>query len=675
MKILRVFIFFISLFIISFVFTSCKQDAGSIRCDVKRVVDYTGRGNQDEVLLECCLRPERACHIQNVQLQLNSGTEDISRLSIVVNGKKIRSIVVKKGKTVYNLRCHKNIPGTVDFQICADIRPDAVEGNVVSVDVSKIEIGGEIISPTIPLPGGREILLCRKCLYAPGDYGSVAWRIPALLQLSDGTLIAVNDRRNDSEEDQPGCVDVVCRYSTDNGQTWSEPGYIARNQGYMHGVGDPGLAELPDGTVVCVFFGGEWGYRSSLANPQRSYVCFSHDHGRTWDMPQEITSLLLGPKAKNPQCVDCHASFFSSGNHLVLKNGKNKGRLLIANVCRYKGDEGYTNHVVYTDDGGKNWEVSDAVIREKGDEAKMVELPDGAILMSIRASGDRLWAKSYDGGETWNEFGKWPDIHVTSCNGDMIAYNDTLLLHSIPLSMQRENVSIMMSKDNGMTWSQSKIIMHGPSQYSSLTRLADGTIGAYIEKNTKGVELWFENFSLDWLLKSRTVTKQELMQGIQLWENGPYWAERNLGAQSPEQPGDFYAWGEIKSKKSFGWGTYTQDREDAATAVLGANWRMPLEADYIALKQKCKWKWKVINGYGGYEITGPNGHIFIPAGGYITGNRHRNARSIGQYWTSDTVTDKGAKEFYFNEQYTGECYYRGRDNGLPIRAVSDTKPR
>ena len=108
--------------------------------------------------------------------------------------------------------------------------------------------------------------------------------------------------------------------------------------------------------------------------------------------------------------------------------------------------------------------------------------------------------------------------------------------------------------------------------------------------------------------------------------------------------------------------------------MLGGSWCVPSEADFEALKANCKWEWKEINGFGGYEIRGSKGHIFIPAAGYITGKRYRNARNIGQYWTSDTLTEKGAKEYYFNAQFKGECYYRGRDNGLPIRAVSPAEP-
>ena len=66
--------------------------------------------------------------------------------------------------------------------------------------------------------------------------------------------------------------------------------------------------------------------------------------------------------------------------------------------------------------------------------------------------------------------------------------------------MKRENVSIFLSYDEGKTWPEHKSICHGRSVYSSLTVLADGTIGAYLEEDPTGAcELWYENFSLEWL--------------------------------------------------------------------------------------------------------------------------------------------------------------------------------
>ena len=72
-------------------------------------------------------------------------------------------------------------------------------------------------------PEQEEAICDSVCLYHMGDYGSHYWRIPALLCLDDGTLLAVNDKRKYSYKDLPEDIDIVCRRSTDNGVTWSEP--------------------------------------------------------------------------------------------------------------------------------------------------------------------------------------------------------------------------------------------------------------------------------------------------------------------------------------------------------------------------------------------------------------------------------------------------------------------
>jgi sialidase-1 len=97
---------------------------------------------------------------------------------------------------------------------------------------------------------------------------------------------------------------------------------------------------------------------------------------------------------------------------------------------------------------------------------------------------------------------------ANACNGDLLRLSATdqgamqnVLLHSIPNSMQRENVSVFVSYDEGRTWQDPVVLCHGPSVYSSLTLQHDGTIGCFVEKNTpNGCELWYQNFTFAWLL-------------------------------------------------------------------------------------------------------------------------------------------------------------------------------
>ena len=463
-----------------------------------RETAFTGRGNTGETLLEMRVVPDKPGKIRYVKVFLDASAADVSALSLMAGDRELDRAGVRDGKALYVLSCGERISDTTCFRICADVRPEATEGNRISADVRRVQMRGSIVAPQRPDPGFREILLCRKRLFAPGDYGSNFWRIPAIRQLQDGTLLVVNDRRNVTQKDLPGEIDVVSRYSTDRGRTWSEPVFLARNQGPEHGYGDPGLVELEDGTVICTFCGGESFYGSSVDKPQRSYMVVSKDHGRTWSEPRELTWTLWGPNPDNPFCTRYHSSFFTSGNSLLLTRGPYKGRILVANVTAREGYK-LSNHAVYSDDGGETWHVSDLAWGDSGDEAKMVQLLDGRILMSVRRNGPRGYVISEDGGQTWGEHHFWPQITVTDCNGDLIRYDDRILLHSVPNSARRENVSVFLSFDEGRSWPVHKTICRKASMYSSLTVLDDKTIGAYVEENTDGVELWYLNFSLDWL--------------------------------------------------------------------------------------------------------------------------------------------------------------------------------
>lgn len=338
----------------------------------------------------------------------------------------------------------------------------------------------------------------RQRLYAPGDYGSANWRIPALCALPDGSLLAVNDKRKFNEGDLPQDIDIVARRSTDNGRTWSGPVTIVEGKGMKKGFGDPALVVTEKGEVICVFVGGNGLWQSTAEDPLRSYVCRSSDGGITWSKPEDITFLLWSDLAANSSCTSYTASFFASGNGLRLTRGPHKGRIMFAAAMRRANEWALDNYIVYSDDDGHSWQVSECAFRG-GDEAKLVELVDGRVLISVRQDGARGFNISEDGGVHWGTEGYWGDMVTNACNGDMIRLSATdqggeqnILMHSITNSMNREKVSVFFSYDEGKTWQDPLLLFNGPSVYSSLTVLPDGSVGAYIEQNPNGAcELWF----------------------------------------------------------------------------------------------------------------------------------------------------------------------------------------
>lgn len=362
-----------------------------------------------------------------------------------------------------------------------------------------------VVATQIPL--NDSVFFYEQRLFAPGEYGSRNYRIPAICTLNDGTLIVVNDRRKNNEGDLPQDIDIVCRRSTDNGRTWSEPEYVIQGRGYKKGYGDPALVVCENGDVLCAFCGWNGFWQSTEADPEKIFISRSADGGITWQEPVDITALVWGSQALNPECRTYKGAFIASGNGLRLIRGAHKGRILfVAALCR--GNENVPdNYVVYSDDNGQNWQVSECAYRA-GDEAKVMELADGKVLMSIRQNGARGYNVSDDAGVHWGQQGRWNEMTTNACNGDMLRLSAVdqggernILLHSIPNSMEREKVSVYVSYDEGHTWQNPVLLCPGLSVYSSLTLQHDGTIGCYVEKNTsQGCELWYQNFTYAWLL-------------------------------------------------------------------------------------------------------------------------------------------------------------------------------
>lgn len=362
-----------------------------------------------------------------------------------------------------------------------------------------------VVATQIPL--NDSVFFYEQRLFAPGEYGSRNYRIPAICTLDDGTLLVVNDRRKYNEGDLPQDIDIVCRRSTDNGRTWSEPEYVIQGRGYKKGYGDPALVVCENGDVLCAFCGWNGFWQSTEADPEKIFISRSADGGITWQEPVDITALVWGSQALNPECRTYKGAFIASGNGLRLLRGEHKGRILfVAALCR--GNENVPdNYVVYSDDNGHSWQVSECAYRA-GDEAKVMELADGKVLMSIRQNGARGYNVSDDAGVHWGEQGRWTEMTTNACNGDMLRLSAVdqggernILLHSIPNSMEREKVSVYVSYDEGRSWQDPVLLCPGLSVYSSLTLQHDGTIGCYVEKNTsQGCELWYQNFTYAWLL-------------------------------------------------------------------------------------------------------------------------------------------------------------------------------
>lgn len=159
------------------------------------------------------------------------------------------------------------------------------------------------------------------------------------------------------------------------------------------------------------------------------------------------------------------------------------------------------------------------------------------------------------------------------------------------------------------------------------------------------------------------------------------WATCNVGADSPEQYGDYYAWGETATKSIYTEDTYVADNKnhedikgtslDVAHVKWGGNWRMPTKAEFDELVDNCTWVWTSQNGKSGYKIIGPNGNsIFLPAAGYRYGDSLEGAESYGHYWSSMSYAEDYKIAYYLYFKVDNRCTnWEGCSLGHSIRPV------
>lgn len=337
----------------------------------------------------------------------------------------------------------------------------------------------------------------RALVFNKGDEGSKFYRIPAVVTMPDGDLVAVADKRWENNGDLPGRIDVVCRRSTDNGATWSDYILVAGNDS-VGGYGDPALVyDRRSGDLVCISTHGQGLWTATPGNCARIVVSRSSDGGMTWGEPCDITDMIF-PADK------WTTAFATSGRALQLADG----RLMFVLVVRTSAEPGWSRlsvYACYSDDGGVTWARAENTPDPDGDESKVVELTDGRVMMSVRNrnKGYRKFAWSSDRGVTWTEARENPTILDPACNGDIIsikAGGRDMLLHSIPSHpTDRCNVSIYLSTDNGDSWKQVYTVCATGSAYSSLTQLADGSIGCLTEEDASdgGFRLWFTRIPLE----------------------------------------------------------------------------------------------------------------------------------------------------------------------------------
>ena len=116
------------------------------------------------------------------------------------------------------------------------------------------------------------------------------------------------------------------------------------------------------------------------------------------------------------------------------------------------------------------------------------------------------------------------------------------------------------------------------------------------------------------------------------------WATCNVGANSPHEYGDYFAWSEVETKNYYSKNNYIETDtiyNDVASREWGKTWRTPTYSECMELVNKCRWEWTTENGVNGYKVTGLIGtSIFLPAPGDYDGEIKYHEGNDGYYWSS-----------------------------------------
>ena len=363
-------------------------------------------------------------------------------------------------------------------------------------------------------------------LFEEDKGGFRLYRIPGIVVTVRGTVLAYCEARKYSVADR-GEIEIHLRRSTDGGRTWDAPRQIAhagprlprnphlpddkRGKDDMGGpdeqtVNNPVAIAGRDGTVHFLY----------CVEYMRCFYMRSDDDGITWSKPVEITSTF---EPFRSQC-DWQAIATGPGHGIQLRSG----RLVVPVwIATYEGGSSirHASSVVYSDDDGTTWHAGEIAVRGGG-ECNVAELSDGKVILTARnsdPSNRRAVTFSPDGATSWSRVEFADELLEPGCMAgltDCTAQDgESLLLFANPHTTrrshkERKNLTLKASYDDGRTWPIDRLLQSGPSAYSDLAVLADGTVLCFYESGVpkssrKYKRPWqysclvVARFGLDWL--------------------------------------------------------------------------------------------------------------------------------------------------------------------------------
>jgi len=350
-------------------------------------------------------------------------------------------------------------------------------------------------------------------VFVSGNDGYKSYRIPAIISLPNGNLLAFSEGRVNGASDF-GHVNIVMKRSTDKGKTWSGLQLVAENGNLQAGNAAP-VVDLtdpayPKGRIFLFYNTGnnnEGEVRRGNGLREVWYKT-STDNGQTWSDAVNITTQVHRPK--QPQInkaynfdEDWRGNANTPGHAMQFQNGKYRGRIFVAanhsSGAPEKQFTDYEAHGFYTDDHGKTFHIGATVNVPGSNESMATELSDDKLMMNSRnQKGDvraRIVSISSNGGATWDT-SYFDQTLIDPVNqGSILTIGkkhgkNIVAFCNAADTKRRDNLTLRISYDDGKTWGKSIVIDKSAdgskgdfTAYSDLVKLSKNKIGVLYERN------------------------------------------------------------------------------------------------------------------------------------------------------------------------------------------------
>lgn len=352
-------------------------------------------------------------------------------------------------------------------------------------------------------------------VFISGTEGHKSYRIPAIISLPNGELLAFAEGRVNGSGDF-GDINIVLKRSTDKGKTWSALQYVAEfdtlqcgNPAPVVDVTDP---QYPQGRIFLFYNTGnnhEGEVRKGKGYKQVWYKT-STDGGLTWSSAVDITLQVHRPNYPQANTVynfkeDWRTYANTPGHAMQFQTGKYKGRIYVAANHSAGGPqkqaEDYDAHGFYTDDHGKTFHLGASLNIPGSNESMAAELSEGRLMINSRnQKGDtraRIVGISSNGGQTWDTSYFDKNLPDPVCQASILTIGkkngkNILAFCNAADEKLRDNLTLRISFDDGKTWKKSFLLDKNPTvyenknkdytAYSDIVKLNEKAIGVLYEK-------------------------------------------------------------------------------------------------------------------------------------------------------------------------------------------------